>query len=245
MWKILPCSECRRAVTSPARLWGYVFTYMFPRVLAAIVVIIVAVSRLSPVMAGENSLRILALGDSLTAGYGLGPRAAFPAQLEAALRKRGHAITVINAGVSGDTSAGGRSRIDWALGATPPPDVAIVALGANDGLRGIEPAVMHDNLDAILKALRGAKVPALIAGMKAPRNFGPGYMQEFEAIFPSLAAKYNALHHPFFLDGVALDPMLNQGDGLHPNERGVQKMVTGIMPLVERLLIRVERKGAL
>lgn len=236
---------CRRAFTSPARVWGYVFTYMFPRVLAAIIVTIMAVSRLSPAMAGENTLRILALGDSLTAGYGLSLRAAFPAQLEAALRKRGHNVTVINAGVSGDTSAGGRARIGWALGATPPPDAAIVALGGNDGLRGIEPAVMRANLEAILKALRKAKVPVLIAGMKTPRNFGPDYIKEFEAIFPSLAAQYDALHYPFFLEGIALNPALNQADGLHPNARGVIKMVDGIIPMVERLLTRIERKGTL
>jgi acyl-CoA thioesterase-1 len=211
----------------------------------AIVAMIVAVSRLSPAMADGDTLRILVLGDSLTAGYGLGLQAAFPAQLEAVLRKRGHKVTVINAGVSGDTSAGGRARIGWALGATPPPDAAIVALGGNDGLRGIEPAVMGVNLEAILQALRQAKVPVLIAGMKAPRNFGPAYIKEFEAVFPSLAAQYKALHYPFFLEGVALNPALNQGDGIHPNERGVMTMVNGIMPLVEQLLTRVERKGAL
>jgi len=213
------------------------------RALALIVLIIVAI--LGPFPArGASDLRILMLGDSLTAGYGLPAAEALPARLEAALRARGHAVSVINAGVSGDTTAGGRARIGWSLASNPPPDAAIVALGANDGLRGLEPAQMRENLDAILAALGKAGLPVLVAGMRAPRNFGSDYVRQYEAVFAALARKHGALFKPFLLDGVALDPALNQRDGIHPNEKGVARIVAGLLPLVEQLILRAEKRKA-
>lgn len=189
--------------------------------------------------AAADPIRILVIGDSLSAGLGLPASQAFPARLEAALRARGHDVAVINAGVSGDTTAGGKARIGWSLGGPPRPDAVIVGLGSNDALRGLEPGDTRANLDAILAAVKAAGLPVLLAGMKAPRNFGPDYVREFEAVFPDLAARYDALFYPFILDGVALDPALNQADGFHPNERGVARMVAGFLPLAEKLVGRV------
>ena len=190
------------------------------------------------------AIRVVVLGDSLSAGYGLPAVDAFPARLEAALRARGHDVTIVNAGVSGDTTAGGRARIGWSLGDTPPPDAVIVALGSNDALRGLEPRATRDNLDAILAAVKAAGLPVLLMGTKAPRNFGADYVRDFEAVFPALAARYDALYYPFILEGVALDPALNQADGIHPNERGVARMVAGFLPLAEKLIDRVRARRA-
>ncbi len=214
------------------------------RTLALIVLIIMAFLGPFPARA-EAPLRILMLGDSLTAGYGLAPGDALPARLEAALGTRGMAdVRVINAGVSGDTTAGGRARLGWSLSASPPPGAAIVALGANDGLRGLEPAQMKENLDAILGTLRASGLPVLLVGMRAPRNFGPDYVRAFEAVFDDLARKHNALFYPFLLDGVALDPALNQPDGIHPNEKGVARIVTGFLPVVEQLIGQARKRKA-
>lgn len=208
-----------------------------PGLAGAIVLAIMAV--FWPLRAiAEGKVHILALGDSLTAGYGLPADEAFPARLEAALKARGLDVAVINAGVSGDTTAGGKARIQWSLGGAPKPDAAIVALGSNDGLRGIEPAEMRANLKAILEALDAADVPTLLAGMKAPRNFGPEYVEEFDAVFPELAESYDTLYYPFLLESVALARDLNQDDGIHPNEKGVARMVQGILPLAEQLVAR-------
>jgi acyl-CoA thioesterase-1 len=177
---------------------------------------------------------ILAFGDSLTAGYGLGPADAFPARLEAALKARGHDVRVINAGVSGDTSAGGLARLDWSL--ADKPDLVLLELGSNDMLRGIEPASTEANLDAMLRKLTDAKVKVLLIGMYAARNLGPDYVTRFDAIYPRLAQKYGVALYPFFLDGVALDEKLNQGDGMHPNSAGVKVVVERIVPTVEKLL---------
>ncbi len=179
-------------------------------------------------------IRILAFGDSLTAGYNLPPANAFPVRLEAALRAKGYQVQVLNAGVSGDTSAGGRSRLDWAL--ADRPDYAIVELGANDALRGVDPKVTYANLDAILSTLEQRQVKTLLAGMYAPRNLGAPYVQSFDAIFPRLQAAHRVPLYPFFLDGVALHPELTLADGMHPNAAGVDIMVAGILPQVERLL---------
>lgn len=187
-----------------------------------------------PVAAQERP-RLLVLGDSLTAGYGLPKNQAFPARLEAALRAQGVDVNVIDAGVSGDTSAGGLARLDWALG-DPPPGFAIVELGANDGLRGLPPAAMERNLDAILTRLKARGVRILLAGMRAPPNLGRDYVAEYEAVFPRLARKHDAVHYPFFLDGIATDAALNQGDGLHPNAAGVEEIVRRILPSVRQLL---------
>jgi acyl-CoA thioesterase-1 len=183
----------------------------------------------------QERRRLLVLGDSLTAGYGLPKNQAFPARLEAALRAAGVDVNVIDAGVSGDTSAGGLARLDWALG-NPPPGYAIVELGANDGLRGLPPGAMEQNLDAIVTRLKGRGVRVLLAGMRAPPNLGRDYVAEYEAVFPRLARKHETVFYPFFLDGIATDPALNQGDGLHPDAAGVEEIVRRILPAVRQLL---------
>lgn len=183
----------------------------------------------------QERRRLLVLGDSLTAGYGLPKTQAFPARLEAALRAQGVDVNVIDAGVSGDTSAGGLARVDWAMG-DPPPGYAIVELGANDGLRGLPPAAMEQNLDAILTRLKAKGVRVLLAGMRAPPNLGRDYVAEYEAVFPRLARKHDAVFYPFFLEGIAADATLNQGDGLHPNAAGVEVIVRRILPAVRQLL---------
>lgn len=178
---------------------------------------------------------ILALGDSLTAGLGLGPTEAFPARLEAALKAKGHDVKVINAGVSGDTAADGAARLEWAL--AEPVDVVIVELGANDALRGLPVAQAEQALDQLLTVLDQRKLPVLLAGMKAPPNMGADYQQQFDGMYQRLAAKHpSVLLYPFFLDGVAADPKLNQGDGMHPNPAGVDVIVARILPSVEHLL---------
>lgn len=182
----------------------------------------------------ESPIRILAFGDSLTAGYGLAPEDAFPVKLQARLKADGFDAVVLNGGFSGDTTAGGLSRIKWSL--KDRPQYAIVELGANDALRGIAPAAAEGNLDKILTRFRAAHVKVLLAGMRAPANWGRQYQTQFDAIYPHLAAKYDVPLYPFFLDGVALDPSLNQGDGLHPTARGVDVIVARIAPAVERLI---------
>ncbi len=185
---------------------------------------------------------IAVLGDSLTHGYGLRPEAAFPAQLERWLTDRGHAVEIRNAGVSGDTSAGGRARLDWTL--SEDVDAVIVELGGNDLLRGIDPAETRANLDAILAALEARGVPALIAGLPAPGNYGPDFKRDFDAIFPELAASRGAILYPDFLAGLGArgDPAaaraLMQPDGIHPNAQGVARIVADIGPSVESLIAR-------
>ena len=181
-------------------------------------------------------VRILALGDSLTAGYGLAAEAAFPARLEQALRAEGRDVHLVNAGVSGDTTAGGRARLDWALAERP--DVAIVELGANDGLRGLDPAVTQGNLEAILARLDKDGIAVLLTGMLAPPNYGAEYAQSFKAVFSRLAARHPVVFYPFFLDGVAGDPGLCQPDGLHPTAKGVDVIVARILPSVRAVLDR-------
>ncbi len=184
-------------------------------------------------------VRILVLGDSLAAGYGLPAQAAFPARLEARLKADGYDVVAINAGVSGDTSARGRARLDWAL--ADRPDIVIVELGANDALRGLDPAMTRRNLDAILARLKGAGVRVLLTGMYAPPNFGRDYERKFKAVYPALAAKHGVAFYPFFLDRVAAVAALNQPDGIHPNERGVGVIVDLIAPYVVRLLNALKR----
>ncbi len=184
--------------------------------------------------AGDSPVKLMAFGDSLVHGYGLPAGDSFPEQLERALRQRGHAVKVINAGNSGDTTAAGRARLDWALAAKP--DLVLVELGGNDSLRGIEPSDTYRNLDLILGRLTADGLPVLLAGMRAPRNLGEEYAAEFDAVFPRLAEKYGVAFYPFFLDGVALDPALNQPDGIHPNAAGVAVIVERILPTLEPLL---------
>lgn len=188
-------------------------------------------------------VKILALGDSLTAGFGLPAEAAFPARLEHALRAEGRDVAVINAGVSGDTSTGGLARLDWAL--ADRPDLAIVELGANDGLRGLDPGLMRSNLDAILTRLKAEKIGILLAGMLAPPNYGRAFQAEFKAVFEHLSQKHSVPLYPFFLDGVAGgDPALSLPDGLHPSAKGVDVMVGRILPSVRALLDRHARTEA-
>ena len=184
--------------------------------------------------AEASARKLLVLGDSLGAGFGLPAEQGFVARLEAALRGRGHDIRVMDGSISGDTTAGGRARLGWALAAKP--DYAIVELGGNDGLRGLDPERTRSNLRAILERMREQGIPVLLAGMRAPRNLGPEYETAFNSAYPELARQYGAVLYPFFLDGVALDPALNQPDLIHPNAAGVAAIVERILPFVERLL---------
>jgi acyl-CoA thioesterase-1 len=181
--------------------------------------------------------RLLVLGDSLAAGFGLARPDGFEAQLAAALAAHGHPVRLLDAAVSGDTSAGGRARLDWALG--DGADAALVELGANDGLRGVDPAEMEANLAAILDALAARHIPVLLAGMNAPPNLGAAYGVAYRAAFERLGQRPGVLFEPFFLAGVAGDAALNQPDGLHPNAEGVRAVVGRILPLVERLLAEI------
>jgi acyl-CoA thioesterase I len=186
----------------------------------------------------ERPLTVVALGDSLTAGYGLPGADAFPSRLQQALADKGVAVKIVNAGVSGDTTAGGLVRLDWSV--PDGTDAVILELGANDALRGFDPAVTRKALDAILGRLTARKIPVLLCGMLAPPNLGTEYGRAFNAIYPDLAAQYGAILYPFFLAGVAADPALNQRDGLHPTAAGVAVIVERILPAVEQLIGRAK-----
>jgi acyl-CoA thioesterase-1 len=188
--------------------------------------------------AAADPIRVLVLGDSLTAGYGLPAEAAFPVRLEAALRAEGIDAVVINAGVSGDTTAGGRARLDWAL--ADGPDAAIVELGANDAMRGIKPAAVYNNLNAILTRLKEAGIEVLLTGMHAPPNLGREYGDAFDAVYTRLVDEHEVDFYPFFLEGVAARPRLNQRDFIHPNAKGVDVIVESILPDVIDLIERSE-----
>lgn len=181
---------------------------------------------------------IVAFGDSLTAGYGLEQGQGFPSQLEVWLQEQGVAVTVKDAGVSGDTTAGGLSRLNWVLASLQgeKPDLLILELGANDGLRGVDPAVTRRNLYAMMKQLTEKDIPVLIAGMLASPSMGPEYVEAFNSIFPDLAKTYDAPLYPFFLEGVAGDPALNLGDGVHPTAEGISIIVGKIGPMVKEAL---------
>ena len=179
-------------------------------------------------------VKILMFGTSLTQGLGLPPGTELPAVLETKLAAAHVQAKVINAGVSGDTSADGLSRIDWSLGDRP--DVVIVELGSNDALRGIDPAITEKNVAAVLARLRSAHIPVLLLGMKSPRNLGPEYVARFDAMYPRLATRYHDILYPFALEGVALNPKLNQADGMHPNPAGVQVIATHLFPYLRRLI---------
>lgn len=189
--------------------------------------------------ARAEPLRMLALGDSLTAGYQLPAEAAFPVQLEAALKARGHDVIVINAGVSGDTTAAGLARLDWSLGEGA--DAVIVELGANDALRGLPTASARANLDKIVASLSERGIPVLLAGIAAPRNMGEEYVAEFERMYAEIAAEHDAILYPNFLEGIPISPETVLPDGIHPTQKGVAIIVEGILPQVEEL---IERAGA-
>ena len=182
----------------------------------------------------EESVTLVALGDSLTAGYNLPASEAFPAQMEAALRERGHDVTIINAGVSGDTASGGRDRVDWSV--EDGTDGVILALGANDMLRGLDPARTRAALAATIARLQERGIAVLLAGMMAGRNLGPDFAQAFDAIYPELAEENGVMLYPFFLDGVAGEAALNLDDGIHPNAEGVAVMVERMLPTVEEFI---------
>ncbi|TPL94147.1 arylesterase [Mesorhizobium sp. B2-3-12] len=184
--------------------------------------------------ARAEPFKIVGFGDSLMAGYGLGPGEGFTDKLQAALRAKGHDVTVANAGVSGDTSSGGLARLDWSV-----PDgtqLVILELGANDMLRGVSPDITKRNLDEMLGRLKQRKIAVLLAGMRAAPNLGADYQNAFDAVFPELAAKYGVTLYPFFLDGVAGQPGLQLEDGLHPSAKGVDLMVERVLPTVERTI---------
>jgi len=188
--------------------------------------------------AAERPLNIVVLGDSLTAGYGLAASEAFPAQLQRALDAGGVAVKVANAGVSGDTTIGGLSRLDWSV--PDGTDAVILELGANDALRGFDPATTRKALDGMLRRFQERKIPVLLCGMVAPPNLGAEYGRAFNSIYPDLAAQTGAMLYPFFLTGVAADPKFNQGDGLHPTAAGVAVIVDRIRPQVEQLIARAK-----
>lgn len=209
-------------------------------VLFVIAMVCAVLAPAAPARAAEP-LRIVALGDSLTAGYRLPPDAAFPAVLQRALRERGFAVEIENAGVSGDTTAGGRERLDWSV-----PDGTqgvILELGANDALRGLDPALARAALDDMLGRLKARGIKVLLAGMRAPPNNGPEYARAFDAIFPELAARHGVPLYPFFLDGVAGNPALNLDDGIHPTRAGVEEIVRRMLPVVEAFLKTLRPAG--
>jgi len=184
--------------------------------------------------ADVKPIRMAVLGDSLTAGFGLPAQAAFPVRLQKALADKGIATEIQNAGVSGDTTSGGLARLDWSI--SPGTEAVIVELGANDALRGVDPKVARDSLNAILTRLKAKNIAVLLCGMVAPPNYGAEYTATFNAIYPDLAKAHNVRLYPFFLDGVATDATLTQPDGLHPTAAGVDKVVERILPTVEAFL---------
>ncbi len=183
-------------------------------------------------------IKLAVLGDSLTAGYGLPESAAFPVRLQKALKERGIETDIINAGVSGDTTSGGRDRLDWSI--PKDTEAVIVELGANDALRGVDPKVSRAALDDILKRLKARSVKVLLCGMYAPPNYGADYAAKFNSIYPDLAKAHDVPLYPFFLDGIVGDPKLNQSDGLHPTAEGVNAIVKRILPTVEAFLKKRE-----
>jgi len=210
---------------------------VFALVVAALVL---AVPLAGPAAGADRPVRIVALGDSLTAGLGLPANAAFPARLEQALNAKGMAVEITNAGVSGDTASAGLARLDWSV--PEGTDAVIIELGANDTLRGTDPKVTREALEGIVGRLRERRIEVLLAGMRAAPNLGPDYGRDFDAIYPDLAARNDLLFYPFFLDGVATDAKLNQRDGLHPTAAGVDAIVARILPKAEELVARVRDK---
>ena len=234
MWPIAGDVPAHRSYGKPARqvqrraLLGGIF--------------LLALSSWGGCTAAERPLKIVALGDSLTAGYQLPASQAFPAQLEAALRAKGVAVEIANAGVSGDTSSGGLARLDWSVPAGT--DAVILELGANDMLRAVDPKVTQTALGTIIRRLKERRIEVLLCGMLAVRNLGSDYARAFDGVYPALAAANDVSFYPFFLDGIAGDSKLNQNDGLHPTAAGVARIVQRILPKVEALVARVRARPA-
>ena len=213
---------------------------LFAGLAAALALAVVLTGRAE---AADRPVRIVALGDSLTAGLGLPVNAAFPAKLEQALKAKGLAVEITNAGVSGDTASAGLARLDWSV--PEGTDAVIVEFGANDTLRGIDPKVTRQALGGIVRRLRGRDIAVLLTGMRAAPNLGPDYGRDFEAIYSALAAENDVLFYPFFLDGVATESKLNQRDGLHPTAAGVDAIVARILPKAEELVARARDRRAI
>jgi len=207
-----------------------------------LVALALAAAIAAPTAAADRPVRIVALGDSLTAGLGLPANAVFPVRLEKALRAKGLAVEVINAGVSGDTASGGLARLDWSV--PDGTDAVILELGANDMLTGVDPKVTRKALAEIVRRLSERRIAILLAGMRAAPNLGERYGREFEAIYSDLAAANDLLLYPFFLDGVAAQSKLNQRDGIHPRAAGVDVIVARILPKAEELVARAREKRA-
>lgn len=214
--------------------YGAITAAFNDRIIAACVALVVLLGIALPSTTHAQTLRIAMLGDSITAGYGLKPQEALPVKLETALKAAGRDIAVVNHGVSGDTTAGGLARLDWMMG--DKPRLVLVALGGNDALRGTDPAETERNLDAIITKLKDAGAAVMLFGMAAPRNYGPEYTKAFDGLYPRLAEKHRIPLYPFLLDGVAMERELNQPDGIHPNIRGVETLVTRIAPAVLKAL---------
>jgi acyl-CoA thioesterase I len=220
---------CITAVEGPLRLLGALLV----AVLFAAMPMLPAAAQ-APAVQPAKPVRVVVLGDSLTAGLGLPATAAFPARLQKALQAKGIEVEMINAGVSGDTSSGGRDRLDWSI--PQGTDAVILELGANDALRAIDPKVTRAALADILARLKMRGVAVLLCGMLAPPNYGADYAARFNAVYPELAAAFQVPLYPFFLEGVASDAKLNQADGLHPTAQGVDTIVKNILPTVEAFL---------
>ncbi|MFL5136543.1 MAG: arylesterase [Microvirga sp.] len=209
-------------------------------IFACAAVLVAVIAPLPAAHAQNNPIRLVALGDSLSAGYNLPQEAAFPVVLERVLKAKGYRVEVANAGVSGDTSSGGLDRLDWSV--PDGTDGVILELGANDMLRGLDPAGTRKNVEAIVERLKSRNIPVMLAGMYASRNLGPEYVQKFDSIYPDIAKKHDLVLYPFFLDGVAGDRSLNLPDGMHPTAKGVEIIVERILPSVESFLARLSQR---
>ena len=232
---MVPISARRNALASSK----VVSAAAIVNVLAGLLVVAIAAASAASADT-ERPINIVAFGDSLTSGYGLRQSQAFPVQLQKELRARGHNVVVGNAGVAGDTTAAALSRFDWAVDGEA--DAVILELGANDALRGIDPEVTRNNLQQILARLQARAIPVLLTGMRSPANWGDTYAENFDAIFPGLAREHVLVFYPFFLAGVVLDAKLNQGDGMHPNAKGVGEIVRQIIPSVEELIAKAKAR---
>jgi acyl-CoA thioesterase-1 len=212
----------------------------FKRLFSALLVAFAVVVWLGGAAAAD-SYRIVAFGDSLMAGYRLAPGESFPERLEAALKARGHDVVIVNAAVSGDTTSDGLSRLDWSV--PDGTDLVMLELGANDMLRGMSPQIAEKNLDAMVARLKERGIDVVLMGMRAAPNLGPDYEREFNGIYEDLAGRYGLVLYPFFLDGVAANASLLLDDGMHPNPKGIDRMVEGVLPLIEQKLAAAHGGG--